>query len=556
MRAAAGAYRVYYGSRDRLDALAVDFDIWEVRPAEGAAVVALGPEDAARLQAQGYLLEPVAEEAWLWSFGPPGYPCYRDVADLYSLLAALAAQHPHLAHLVDYGDSWRKIHGGELGGYDLLVLEISSSLAPQPKPHLFLMADIHARELTTPEVAMHFVEYLLDGYGSDPDVTWILDYHQIDVVVTANPDGRQLVEQECQQRKNRNATRGNCTVCDLLGHSHFGVDLNRNNPYHWGGASLQPCFETYQGETAGSEPETYHLNQLVRELFADQRPADDLTPAPADTSGLLVSLHSYGNLVLWPWGWTDTPAPNGPAMQTLGRKLAFFNGYLPQQSHDLYRTTGDTTDWAYGELGIPAYTFEIGEFFFQSCADLQQIVDENLEALIYAAKIARAPYHMPAGPDAIDLAVAPAAVASGASVQLQATIDDTRYGKGSGAEPVQPIAAVVVTLDRPPWDKDGLPAPVVMAPVDGRFDEPVERAGVTLSTAGWSSGQHTLYVQAQDAADHWGAVSAIWIGIKAEAGYQVYLPLIDRGQMTIVPARRALALALRAGQRRAANPAQ
>ncbi len=39
------------------------------------------------------------------------------------------------------------------------------------KPVFFLMANIHARELITPETALTFMQYLLEHYGVDPDVT-------------------------------------------------------------------------------------------------------------------------------------------------------------------------------------------------------------------------------------------------------------------------------------------------------------------------------------------------------------------------------------------------
>jgi hypothetical protein len=336
-----GVYRVFYGSRDRLDELAVDLDIWEVRPESGYAVVALSAEDAAHLKSQGYHLELAMEKMQQLMMGPPGYSCYSDVEDLYSIIQEIAVSYPGLTELVDYGDSWRKVQG--LSGYDLWVLRITNSQVSLPKPRFFLMANIHARELTTPETALYFVDYLLGNYGTDPDVTWILDYHEIHVVLTANPDGRQLVEGGCYQRKNRNDTLGSCNLCETSPYwgNQFGVDLNRNNPYHWGGAGVDPCGTTYQGTAAASEPETYYLNDYVRSIIPDQRANDDLARAPDHTTGLLISLHSYGNLVLWPWGWTSGDAPNELQLQTLGRKFSYFNNYTNDQ---LYSTTGDTTD--------------------------------------------------------------------------------------------------------------------------------------------------------------------------------------------------------------------
>ena len=64
------------------------------------------------------------------------------------------------------------------------------------KPRFFLMANIHGRELITNETAMVFIQKLLQGYGNDPDITWLLDYDEIYVLVSANPDGHVKNEQE------------------------------------------------------------------------------------------------------------------------------------------------------------------------------------------------------------------------------------------------------------------------------------------------------------------------------------------------------------------------
>ena len=104
-------------------------------------------------------------------------------------------------------------------------------------------------------------------------------------------------------------------------------------------------------------------------------------------------------------------APNGPTLQTLGRKFAYFNNYTPQQSINLYATDGTTIDFAYGTLGVAAYTFEIGIAFFESCDSfVSTVIPENMPALLYAAKVVRTPYQTPAGPEALNVTASPANV--------------------------------------------------------------------------------------------------------------------------------------------------
>jgi hypothetical protein len=131
---------------------------------------------------------------------------------------------------------------------------------------------------------------------------------------------------------------------------------------------------------------------------------------PDDTSGVLITLHSYGDLVLWPWGHSNSLPPDSLALQRLGERMARFNDYEPAQSVGLYPTSGTTDDWSYGTLGLASYTFEIGPLY-GSCGGFMppysclnggvggEFWPRNLPALLYAARVSSAPYRLPAGPD-------------------------------------------------------------------------------------------------------------------------------------------------------------
>ena len=69
-------------------------------------------------------------------------------------------------------------------------------------------------------------------------------------------------------------------------------------------------------------------------------------------------------------------------------------------AHELDIADGTSDGISYGELGVAAYTFELGTSFFQSCSVYEGTIrPDNLPALIYAAKVVRTPYQTPAGPD-------------------------------------------------------------------------------------------------------------------------------------------------------------
>lgn len=516
--------RVYFDDPAQVPVLA-RYDVWEVNRDAGYAVVAMDPYLYFLLEKEGFRVQ--VDDSLTAALnqphkalpgqtsGIPGYPCYRTVEETYATAEDIVAAHPTLATWSDVGDSWQKT--ANKGGYDMKVLKLTNSAVPGPKPKLFITASIHAREYTPAELTTRFAEYLVNNYDVDADATWLLDYHEVHLMLHANPDGRKQAEAGKSWRKNTNDTY--CPSSPFSPPNGIGADLNRNFSFQWGccgGSSSFQCDATYRGSSPGSEPETQAIQNYLVAQFPDQRASDLSAAAPADATGLFLDIHSYSQLVLWPWGFTDSPAPNGTALQTLGRKFAYFNGYEPQQAIELYPTDGTTDDFGYGELGVASYTFELGTAFFEACSNFENtILPANMSALIYAAKVARTPYLTAAGPDALSVAVSAGTVAAGTPVNLTATVDDTRFNNVNGAEPTQTITAAEYYVDVPPWDTANGPVAHAMAASDSAFNSTVEGVTATVDTTALSSGRHILFVRGQDASGNWGALSAVFLTVEA-----------------------------------------
>lgn len=444
------------------------------------------------------------------STGIPTYPCYETVEETFAEAETLVSTYPTLATWNDIGDSWEKVNG--LGGYDLMVLKITNSAITGGKPKLFVNTALHAREYTTAPLSLYFAKQLLNRYGQDADSTWVVDHHEIHLLLQANPDGRKQAEADIFWRKNAN--QNYCSPTSI----YRGADLNRNFTFFWNitngtGSSGSQCNITYRGPSAASEPEVQAIETYLRQIFSDKRGEGMEDAAPDDTSGIHLDIHSYSELVLWPYGHRETPAPNGTQLQTLGRKFAYWNNYFPEQSIGLYPTDGTSDSISYGELGVPAYTFELGTSFFQSCSVYTNtILPNNLPALMYAAKVVRTPYITPSGPDAFDLFVNSGdGVSAGTPVTLSATISDTRYNNTNGTEPSQAIQTAEVYVDTPYWENT--PVAITMAASDGNFDSTTEDVYANLDTTAWEVGKHLVYVRGQDTDGNWGAISAIYIVI-------------------------------------------
>lgn len=451
--------------------------------------------------------------------------CYRTVEEIETTLTSLTTQFPNLVSTVDIGDSWEKIAPEGAAGYDLKVAVLTNKAGRHPKFKFFLMGAVHAREMVTAETALLFMEHLVNAYGKDADVTWLLDYGEMHVLPMANPDGRKWAEKGYYQRKNTNSTLSSlCMTPDM--YYQFGVDLNRNNDSHWGeiGASTVPCDATYQGASADSEPETQAIQTYLKTIFPDQRGPKDTDAAPKTATGLFLSLHSYGNLVLFPWGYTgEKNAPNYLELQTLARKFSYYNQYKAQRSAELYPCSGTNDDWMYDKLGVASYVFEMGREFFENCTSFQQdIWVKALPTLIYAAKASRLPYQSPAGPEVTEIRLDRTRVMTGMKVLLTGIADDTRFAGES--EPTQKIADIRYSVDVPSWISG---ARTVQIPaVAGGFLSSREEVRCRIDTTGWSIGRHQIFVEAKDADGNWGVPTSLFLEVERTGS--IWLPEVRK----------------------------
>lgn len=281
--------------------------------------------------------------------------------------------------------------GQTIEGRDIWAFKISDNpLIDEEEPEMLYTAAIHAREVITPLVLQHYINWLVDNYGTDPEATEYVNEREMWFVLCVNPDGYYYNELTNpggggMWRKNRRVNGGGT----------FGVDLNRNWGYEWGyddeGSSSSPSAETYRGTAPFSEPET----QAMRDFHI------------ARDFAVSVYYHSYSNLVLYPWGYDYFLTPDDDIFGAAADTMASYNGYDPGPAHGLYPANGVTDDWIYGEQVLKpktfAFTFEVGgssDGFWPSTSRIPQLVSENLGANKYLARMAGNPYALraPAAP--------------------------------------------------------------------------------------------------------------------------------------------------------------
>ena len=353
-----------------------------------------------------------AEEEWIKDFGA----CYLTVAQTFDTLNKWANEkYPDWVTVEKLGESYLKTVG-DPAGWDIpvLIVDLPSDIPSEEKAPFMIVAGHHSRELAPPMTVLRWVESLLESYGEDADVTWMLNRTAIHLVPIANPDGRVIVQNNLDWMYRKNAEPNACQV----GESLWGTDLNRNYPMYWGddsGSSSNPCESSYRGQGPLSAPESAAIYEYAGKIFADDIKKG--TPEEAmqkvdeacdeEAAGIFFDVHAAGDFVYYPWGFEDVWPPNNSSLLTMAAKLAYFGNYQlwgPGSDGFLYTVSGDATDATYGQHCINSYGYELGTQFYETCEDWEALVKPiAFQSFMYAAKVVYKSYKLPQGPDILTM---------------------------------------------------------------------------------------------------------------------------------------------------------
>lgn len=260
-------------------------------------------------------------------------------------LDSMAQAYPNL---ITIKDSIGNTHEGR----PIWMVKISDNPGlDEQEPEVMYNALHHAREPMSMMQMMYYMHYLLENYGTDPEVTYLVDNREMYFIPCVNPDGY-LYNQTTDPngggmwRKNRRDNGGNT----------YGVDLNRNYGWEWGydnfGSSPDSSANTFRGPGPFSEPET----QAMRNICFDRE----------FKTGL--NYHSYGSVLIRPWTYDDTVTLVDEARyHEFGEVMTEHNDYSHGNLMQTlgYKGNGGADDWMYGEDVLKgkifAFTPEVGE---------------------------------------------------------------------------------------------------------------------------------------------------------------------------------------------------
>lgn len=219
-------------------------------------------------------------------------------------------------------------------GRDIKVVTITNGDG-QKKNSVFIDAGIHAREWIAPATALYLIDQLTD---SNSNMSKLLEKVDIVIQPLVNPDGYEFTFTYYRLWRKTRSRHGICS----------GVDANRNYDFHWHevGSSNNQCAETYHGPKAFSEKESTISGQLMNEL--------------KENCKFFLTFHSYGNYLLYPYGYKYEQPENWQDNDDVAKAGANAilaatgtNYTVGGTSNTLYLASGSSIDYAHGVANIP-----------------------------------------------------------------------------------------------------------------------------------------------------------------------------------------------------------
>uniref|UniRef100_A0A2K6GUR6 Carboxypeptidase A5 n=2 Tax=Propithecus coquereli TaxID=379532 RepID=A0A2K6GUR6_PROCO len=271
------------------------------------------------------------------------YSSYHTLEEIYSWIDNFVTEHSDMVSKIRIGSSFEN--------RSILVLKFSTG--GSRRPAIWIDAGIHSREWITHATGIWTAKKIVSEYGKDAVLTDILKAMDIFIELVTNPDGFAFTHSMNRLwRKNKSTRPG--IFC-------IGVDLNRNWKSGFGGngSNANPCSETYRGTSPESEPEVAAIVDFI---------------TAHGNFKALISIHSYSQMLMYPYGKSLEPVSNQKELYNLAKdavkalhKVHGIHYIFGSIGTTLYLASGITVDWAY-DSGIKyAFSFELrdtGHFGF------------------------------------------------------------------------------------------------------------------------------------------------------------------------------------------------
>ena len=272
------------------------------------------------------------------------YPTYQAYVDL---MYQFEVAYPDICDVFSIGTT--------PDGKELLVAKISDNLnTDEDEPEFLYTSTMHGDETAGYPLMLHLIDHLLCNYGSDAEVTGLVNNIEIYINPLANPDGTY----NWSDNSVVGASRSNSN----------GIDLNRNYPDPETGA--HPDGEVYQLETE-------HFMAFAAEhnfdVAANLHGGAEVVNYPWDTWGV-----DHADVDWWDHVSTEF-AQNAQANSPNGY-FTYLGGVT--NGYDWYEVDGGRQDYMNYDMRCREFTLEMSDNKTPNGADLPDLWDYNKQAFL------------------------------------------------------------------------------------------------------------------------------------------------------------------------------
>ena len=318
--AAAGAdrpieVRIQVDDRSHLEQLTRLVSVSDVRGNQASATVT--PHQLDLLRDAGYAWRTVATRAVTADeMCPPGWEddparswsCYPTYAQYVGIMEWFAATHPDLCRLVSLGATANVVRPHEL--WALRISDFPD--IEEAEPEVLLTSTMHGDEATGFVLMLRLIEELLEGYGTDPDMTALVNDLEIWINPNANPDGTYF--------------SGDDTVSGAI---RFYVTPE-------GGATAVDANRNFPDPDDGDHPDGFPWWPETQAMIAF---------AETHSTTLSANLHGGAELVNYPWDTWERRHVDDQYLISVSRAYADLAQELSPADYMTDQSNGITNGW-------------------------------------------------------------------------------------------------------------------------------------------------------------------------------------------------------------------
>uniref|UniRef100_A0A671KXV9 Carboxypeptidase D-like n=1 Tax=Sinocyclocheilus anshuiensis TaxID=1608454 RepID=A0A671KXV9_9TELE len=257
--------------------------------------------------------------------------------------------------------------GKSVQGRLLWIMEISDNPGVHElgEPEFKYIGNMHGNEVVGRELLLNLIEYLCRNYGTDPEITQLINSTRIHIMPSMNPDGYEVSQEDISGVQGRNNTNN--------------YDLNRNFP------------DRFNFVTDPRQPETLAVMNWAMSypfvLSANLHGGSLVVNYPFDDNLDNVSGYSKSSdddvfrMVALAYSQENFQMFDGHSCKEMDSYQEYFKDGITNGAA-WYNVHGGMQDWNYVNSNCFEVTIELGCYKYPPAADLPNYWEKNRRSLL------------------------------------------------------------------------------------------------------------------------------------------------------------------------------